>query len=108
MLETTAKTGEAYLQAQSQEGLRLGHKNVGKNVEELLRVCADTPDRLAATRAAALIKASLLTGFRNCGIIHMTWANLLYRQADQRIVPHAFDILGVGISKHKTNRTGKS
>ncbi|DBA98852.1 TPA: hypothetical protein ACH3X1_014612 [Trebouxia sp. C0004] len=33
MLETTAKTGEAYLQAQSQEGLRLGHKNVGKNVE---------------------------------------------------------------------------
>ncbi|KAL0022566.1 hypothetical protein WJX77_004451 [Trebouxia sp. C0004] len=78
------------------------------DLQELLRVCADTPDRLAATRAAALIKASLLTGFRNCGIIHMTWANLLYRQADQRIVPHAFDILGVGISKHKTNRTGKS
>ncbi|DBB07149.1 TPA: hypothetical protein ACH3X1_011720 [Trebouxia sp. C0004] len=126
MLETTAKTGEAYLQAQRLEGLRLGHKDVGKNLEvqlnqfkklctirgcpefskdegiymhnvitkaskdsahaarsppvdenrkqmdrsiissddlqELLRVCADTPDRLVATRAAALIKASLLTG----------------------------------------------
>lgn len=37
----------------------------------------------------------------------MTWANLLYRQADQRIVPHASDILGIGISKHKMNRTGK-
>ena len=33
MLETTAKTGEAYLQAQSLEGLELGHKNVGKNME---------------------------------------------------------------------------
>ncbi|KAL0029368.1 hypothetical protein WJX77_002499 [Trebouxia sp. C0004] len=118
--------GEAYLQAQRLEGLRLGHKDVGKNLEvqlnqfkklctirgcpefskdegiymhnvitkaskdsahaarsppvdenrkqmdrsiissddlqELLRVCADTPDRLVATRAAALIKASLLTG----------------------------------------------
>ena len=37
----------------------------------------------------------------------MTWPNLLHRQADQRIVPHAFDILGVGISEHKMNRTGK-
>ncbi len=126
MLETTAKTGEAYLQAQRLEGLRLGHKNVGKNVEiqlnqfkklctirgcpefskderiymhnvitkaskdsahaarsrpvdenkkqvdrsiisskdlqELLRVCAGMTDRLAATRATALIKVSLLTG----------------------------------------------
>ena len=33
VLETTAKTGEAYLQAQRLEGLRVGHKNVGKNVE---------------------------------------------------------------------------
>ena len=126
MLETTAKTGEAYLQAQRLEGLRLGHKNVGKNVEiqlnqfkklcrirgcpdfstneeiylhnvvtksrkdsaiaarsrpvnenkkrmdsgiitsadlqELLRVCADMPDRLAAARATALINTSRLTG----------------------------------------------
>lgn len=126
MLETTANTGEAFLQAQRSAGLRLGHKNVGKNVEiqlnqfqklctirgcpefsknegiylhnvitkvskdsalaarsrpvdenkkqmdrsiissadlqELLRVCADMPDRLAATRATALIKVSLLTG----------------------------------------------
>ncbi len=37
----------------------------------------------------------------------MTWPNLLYRQADQLIKPHGFDILGIGISKHKMNRTGK-
>lgn len=126
MLETTAKTGEAFLQGQRLEGLQLGHKNVGKNVEiqlnqfkklctirgcpefskdegiylhnvitkarkenahaarsrpvdenkkqmdrsiissaelqKLLRVGADMPDRLAAARATALIKVSLLTG----------------------------------------------
>lgn len=44
---------------------------------------------------------------RNCGIIHVIWPNLLYRQADQLIKPRAFDILGIGISKHKMNRTGK-
>lgn len=32
------------------------------DLQELLRVCADMPDRLAATRATALIKVSLLTG----------------------------------------------
>ena len=126
MFDTDAKLGEAYLQAQRSEGLRLGHKNVGKNVEiqlnqfkklctirgcpefskdeeiymhnvvtkarkdsaqaarsravnenrkevdkgiissadlqELLRVCADMPDRLAAARATALIMTSRLTG----------------------------------------------
>ena len=126
MLETTAKTGEAFLQAERSRGLRLGHRNVGKNVEiqlnqfkklctirgcpefskdegiylhnvitkarkenahaarsrpvdenkkqmdrsiissaelqKLLRVGADMPDRMAAARATALIKVSLLTG----------------------------------------------
>ena len=126
IFDTGAKMGEAYLQAQRLEGLRLGHKNVGKNVEiqvnqfkklctirgcpefskdeeiymhnvvtkarkdsaqaarsravnenrkegdrgiissadlqELLRVCADMPDRLAAARATALIMTSRLTG----------------------------------------------
>lgn len=33
MLETTATTGEAYLQAQRREGRLLGHKNIGKKVE---------------------------------------------------------------------------
>lgn len=47
-------------------------------------------------------------GFRNCGIIHMKWTNLLYKQADQRVLPQAFDILGIGINKHKTNTTGKT
>ena len=37
----------------------------------------------------------------------MTWPNVLYKQADQRTLPHAFEILGIGISKHKMNRTGK-
>lgn len=37
----------------------------------------------------------------------MTWTNLLYNEADQRVLPQAFDILGIGINKHKTNMTGK-
>ena len=37
----------------------------------------------------------------------MTWTNLLYKEADQRVLPQAFDILGIGINKHKTNMTGK-
>ena len=32
------------------------------DLQELLRVCADMPDRLAAARAAAVIKTSQLTG----------------------------------------------
>ena len=43
MFNTDAKLGEAYLQAQRLEGLRLGHKNVGKNVEiqlnQLKKLC---------------------------------------------------------------------
>lgn len=37
----------------------------------------------------------------------MTWPNVLYKQADQRTLPQKFDILGIGISKHKTNSTGE-
>ncbi len=33
MLETTAETGEEFLQAQRLEGLRLGHKKIGKTFE---------------------------------------------------------------------------
>ena len=145
MLETTAETGEAYLQAQRLEGLRLGHKNVGKNVEiqlnqfkklctirgcpefskdeiiymhnvvtkaskdsahaarsrpvdenkkqmdrsimsskdlqELLRVCAGMTDRLAATRATALIKVSLLTGECQATFIALSKDALCVRSA---------------------------
>ena len=35
------------------------------------------------------------------------WSNLLFKQADQHVSPRAFEILGVGIHKHKTNSTGK-
>ena len=54
-----------------------------------------------------LSRGHCCAGFRNCGIIHMTWTNLLYEEADQRVLPQAFDILGIGINKHKTNMTGK-
>lgn len=50
----------------------------------------------------------LFAGFRNCGIINMTWTNLLYKDADQRVLPQAFEILGIGINKHKMNTTGKT
>ena len=52
----------------------------------------------------------------------MTWTNLLHKEADQRVLPQAFDILGSGncrahiqppgvttsINKHKMNTTGKT
>ena len=38
----------------------------------------------------------------------MTWTNLLYKEADQRVLPQAFDILGIGINKHKMNMTGQT
>lgn len=37
----------------------------------------------------------------------MTWTNLIYKEADQRVLPQAFDIWGIGINKDKTNLTGK-
>ena len=50
----------------------------------------------------------LLTGFCNYDIIHITWTNLVYKSADQRVLPQAFDILGNGIRKDKTNTNDKT
>ena len=38
----------------------------------------------------------------------MRWTNLLHKKADQRVLPQAFEILGIGINKHKMNTTGKT
>jgi len=52
-----------------------------------------------------VVQASAIAASYMC--VHMTWTNLLYKQADQRVLPQTFDILAIGINKHKMNRSGR-
>ena len=93
------------------------HSRVRKNAEtltdadisNLLRVCALEDDRQAGARAQVMILVGCATGFRACGMIHQTWFNLIRDRPNQfnTTSPQAFDMLGIGIAKHKTNTTGK-
>ncbi len=77
--------------------------------DELLRVCAQNSDRLAAARFRVILLVGCATGFRACGMIHQTWFNLIKDVPNQFNTSHPqqLDLLGIGINRHKTYSTGK-
>lgn len=79
------------------------------DIENYLTVCSQQGIRLAAMRAKVILLIGCATGFRACGMIHMTCYNLIKDAPDQYNTsrPQQLDILGVGLTKHKTNKTGK-
>ena len=79
------------------------------DIDDLLGVCALQSDLLAAAQAKVILLAGCATGFRACGMIHQTYYNLIQDVPNpyNTAKPQQFDIVGVGISKHKTNTTGR-
>jgi hypothetical protein len=77
--------------------------------DELLRVCAQNSDRLAAARFRVILLVGCATGFRACGMIHQTWFNLIKDVPNQfnTAHPQQLDLIGIGINRHKTYSTGK-
>ncbi|DBA90927.1 TPA: hypothetical protein ACH3X1_016137 [Trebouxia sp. C0004] len=77
--------------------------------DELVRVCAQNSDRLAAARFRVILLVGCATGFRACGMIHQTWFNLIKDIPNQFNTSHPqqLDLLGIGINRHKTYSTGK-
>jgi len=47
-------------------------------------------------------------GFRGCGIVEQSCGKLVWKVADLNVLPHEVEILGIGIAKDKTNKTGET
>ena len=77
--------------------------------DQLLKVCAQGSDRLAAARFQVILLVGCATGFRACGMIHQTWFNLIKDVPNQFNTSHPqqLDLIGIGINRHKTYNTGK-
>ncbi len=80
-----------------------------EDTENFLEVCSQQGDRLAAARAQVILLIGCATGFRACGMIHLTYYNMIRTEPNQYNTAHPqqLDILGVGTDRHKTLSTGK-
>ena len=80
-----------------------------EDTNNFLEVCSKQGDRLAAARAQVILLIGCATGFRACGMIHLTYYNMIRTEPNQYNTAHPqqLDILGVGTDRHKTLSTGK-
>lgn len=80
-----------------------------EDIKNFLETCAQQGDHLGAARAHVILLVGCATGFKACGMIHLTFYNLIRTGPNQYNTahPHQLDILGIGINKHKIKPTGK-
>ncbi|DBA90684.1 TPA: hypothetical protein ACH3X1_003901 [Trebouxia sp. C0004] len=80
-----------------------------EDTNNFLELWSQQGDRLAAARAQVILLIGCATGFRACGMIHLTYYNMIRTEPNQYNTAHPqqLDILGVGTDRHKTLSTGK-